>query len=392
MKTKHSAKVSFTLFTILLLCGFAEAGDGRCDVPDVGTLSPHEYKTKISLTHIWQGAKGGLNTKNADRMVGLYDFDLYYLLSADKAENHEGDYILIAASLQPSFGYGLSGSKVGSFFEINDAAKGDHILIDKLYVQFTVLDRLFTFDIGKIEIKDLFDSSAVAHCEKSQFFAEPFVHNLAVPWPKHGLGIRVLYEPSDFWYIQAAIGDAQADKRETGFRTTFHDEDYFFSVAEVGVRPNLLNLPGTYRFLIWYDPQDKSYLDGSGHSKRDDLGFALSFDQKITSKTTAFFRYGWADDKVNELEDFISVGGQIEGLIEGRDKDTFAVAYARGGRSAGGLSSQDARQIDLVEAYYRIKVNDNLSITPSVQFVMNPGGLKGESAATVFGVRSRYKF
>lgn len=392
MNMKRDVLKAVLVLITLLHCNSVFAQDYLCDVPDVGTIASGEFKTKFSLTHIWQGAVGGVNTKNADRIVGLYDFDLYYLLTAEQAQNQNGDYTLLAVSLQPSFGHGLSKSKVGSFFEINDAAKGDNVLIDKLYVQFTALNRLLTFDIGKIEIKDLFDSSAVAHCEKSQFFAEPLVHNLAIPFPQHGLGVRAMWKPSESLYVQAAIGDAQADKRETGFRTTFHGEDYFFSVAEAGLRPNLLNLPGTYRFIIWYDPQDKSYLDGSGRSKRDDLGFAMSFDQKINQKTTAFFRYGWADGRINEVEDFISFGGQIEGLIEGREKDVLAAAYVYGLRSPYGLSTGDERQIDLIEAYYAVEINENLIITPNIQFVMEPGGLKSESPATVFGLRCRVKF
>jgi len=380
------------VLVISLLIDSALAEGDFCDVPDLGIMAPNEFKYKGSLTHTWQGAWGGVNTKNADRITGLYDFDLHYLLWAEEDENKLGDYILLVCSFQSSFGYGLSGSKLGSFFEMNDAAKGDNIVIDKAYVQFTSLDRALTLDVGKIEIKDLFDSSAVAHCEKSQFFAEPLVHNLAVPWPSHGLGIRAKWEPTESWYVQAAIGDAQADKRETGFRTTFHDEDYFFSIAEVGIRPNILDMPGTYRFMIWYDPQDKSHLDGSSKSKRDDLGFAVSFDQKLSQKTTGFFRYGWADDKVNELEDFVSFGGQIEGLIEGREDDIFAAAYVYGLRSPQGLTGDDERRIDLLETYYKIKVNDNVAITPNIQLVMDPGGVTSESPATVFGLRCRVKF
>lgn len=386
-------KKTLLVLLVCLWCGHARAEMYYCDIEDVGKLAPGEFKTKTSLIHIWQGVVGGVNTKNADRITGLYDFDLYYLLSAEETENYDGDYTMVVVSVQSSFGSGITDSKVRSFFNLNDGAKGDeNLLIDKLYIEFTALDRSLTFDVGKIELAGLFDSSAVAYCEKSQFIAEPLVHNAAIPFPKHGLGARILWEPSDFWYAQAAIGDAQADKRETGLRTTFHDEDYFFGVAEIGIRPNILNMPGTYRFIMWYDPQDKSYLDGSGHSKRGDLGFALSLDQKITKKTTAFFRYGWADDKVNEVEDFVSFGGQIEGLIKGRDKDVLAAAYVFGLRSPNGLSSEDEREIDLIETYYSIKINDNLIITPNIQFVMDPGGLKSESPAVVFGLRCRVKF
>ena len=39
-----------------------------------------------------------------------------------------------------------------------------------------------------------------------------------------------------------------------------------------------------------------------------------------------------------------------------------------------------------------MKNSDSISITPNVQFVMDPGGAKSESPATVFGLRCRIKF
>jgi porin len=316
-----------------------------------------------------------------------------YLFAAEEAKDNLGDYMMLAVSAQSSFGNGVSDSKVGSFFNLNEGVKGYYsIIVDKLFVEITARDRLFTFNIGKIDLIDYFDHSAVANEFKDQFFAYPLVQTDNIPFPCKGLGIRAQYDPTPFWYAEAAIGDAQADSRETGFNTTFGGEDYFFSIGEIGIRPNFFNKAGTYRFMLWYDPQDKPYLDGSSHVKRDDLGFAMSFDQKLTDKVTGFFRYGWADGKVNEEEDFISFGGQIEGLIEGRKNDVFAVGYAHGVRSHDGLSSGDARDINLIEAYYRIQVNDNIQISPDIQWVTHPGGLEKESPAVVFGLRLRVKF
>ena len=266
----------------------ANAADVTCEITDYGCLSPHQYKTKFSLTHYWQGAVGGNNSKNADRMAGLYDFDLCYLLSAEQLNRDMGDYSIIAVSTQTSFGNGID-SKVGSIFDLNDGAKGDNdFFVDKLFAEFTVLDRLFTFDIGKIDMIDFFDRNAVANEYKDQFFAYPLVQTENIPFPSKGLGIRLQFTPSDFFYCQAAVADAQAAKRETGFRTTFRDEDYLFSVFELGIRPNLFGMPGTYRFMLWYDPQDKTYLDGTGRQKRDDLGFAVSFDQKLSDRFTPY--------------------------------------------------------------------------------------------------------
>ncbi len=378
------------VLTILIANTWAESN--ACEIPDVGVLSPGQIKPKFSLTHYWQRAENGVDEKHPSRFAGLYDFDLYYLIDAETDDSRNGDYALLGISIQTSFGHGIE-RKVGTFYDLNDGAKGDNdLFIDKLFIEFTSLDRLLTFNIGKLDMIDYFDHSAVANEYKTQFFAYPLVQNQAIPFPSKGLGFRALIEPSRFWYVQAAIVDARANKRETGFRTTFYDEDDYFSVLEAGIRPRFGDLEGNYRITGWYDPQDKEYLDGSGRHKRDDWGVGLSLDQQVTKKTTLFFRYGWADDKVNGIEDFISFGFELKGLIEGRDRDIFAVGYANGLRSPDNLGPLDERELDLIELYYRIQVNDHLHISPNVQFVMDPGNSTKESPATVFGLRCRYTF
>lgn len=364
-----------------------------CDVPDIGTISPGDYKTSLSLTHYWQGSFGGVNDKNSDRISGLYDFDICYLLGAKKHSEGLGDYALLEISTQSSFGHGVTDSKVGSFFNLNEGVKGDYaFIIDKLFVEFTSFDRLLTIDIGKIDSIDYFDHSAVANEYKDQFYAYPLVQTDNIPFPSKGLGVRVQYDPSPFWYAEAYIGDAKASSRETGFNTTFGDDPEYFSIGEIGIRPGFSEKRGTYRFMLWHESEDKAYLDGSSKTKRNNTGIAVSFDQQLTEKLTGFFRYGWAGDKVNEEKNFCSYGGEIVGLFESRKNDVFGIGYAHGLRSYEGLPSTDAREIDLIETYYKIKINKNMEISPDIQVVMHPGGLKSESPAIVFGLRSRMKF
>ena len=249
---ENIARIGSCVLAVLWPCSAVQAEDDICHIDDLGDLTPGELKTKISLMHIWQGAVGGVNTKNADRITSLYDLDFYYLIHGEKTKDRNGDYALLAVSTQAAFGRGINDSKVGSFFEINENAKGDIGLIaDKVFVEFTAFDRVLKFNVGKMDLLDYFDCSAVASDEKEQFIAYPFYHNPAIPFPGKGLAVRAFWQTGDFWYAQAAVADAQGDKRETGFNTAFHDEDYFFSVAEVGIRPNLFHKSGTYRFLTW---------------------------------------------------------------------------------------------------------------------------------------------
>ena len=382
-----------TVLAVAFLCNFVYAEKNMCDVPDVGTISPGDFKIKFGLTNYWQGSIKGINTKNSDRINGLYDLDICYLLAAKEHSEGLGDYALLEISTQSSFGHGVTDSKVGSFFNLNEGVKGDYgFIVDKLFVEFTGYDRLVTFNIGKIDLIDYFDHSAAANEYKDQFFAYPLVQTDNIPFPSKGLGIRAQYDPSPFWYAEVGIGDAKASSRETGFNTTFGEDPEYFSIGEIGIRPRFGDKDGTYRFMVWHQSEDKSYLDGSGKTQQNDTGLAVSFDQKFTEKVTGFFRYGWADDKVNEEKDFYSYGGQIVGLFEGRKNDVLGFGYAHALRSYEGLSSTNAREIDLIETYYNIKVSKNLEISPDIQVVTHPGGLRSETPATIFGLRCRMKF
>ena len=334
-------------------------------------LADKGIELELGLTQIYQqNVRGGISThRRAGRFSGSYDLEL----SADlrKLLGIEGASLYMKT--EGSYSNGINASSVGSFFGVNDDAAGNRSMdVTELWYEQAMFDDTFRVRVGKMDLTGgfqhrgcpvAFDCSAYANDETTQFLNSALVNNPTIPFPEYGLGVAVHYSPAESWYVSAAVADDQADVRETGFRTTFHDEDYFFGIAEVGFRPNLFNKDGTYRFMLWYDPQDKAFLDGSSRTERDDIGFAMSFDQQLTDKITGFFRYGWADDKVNEEEDFISFGAQIKGPSEARPDDIFAVGYAHGVRSTDGLSTGDAREIDLIEAYYRVIVNDNFEIT-----------------------------
>jgi carbohydrate-selective porin OprB len=371
---------------ICLFSASAYAQKNLCDLPDIGTMEPNQLKVEASILHVYQSAWGGENTHNANGINGMYDLDLYYLLFADETENHKGDYTLLYFSSQASFDESIS-ERIGSIFNLNESAKGNNTpFIDKLFVENTFWERALTVDIGKIDLVDFFDTSAAANCEKRQFLASPFVNNSAIPFPQKGLGTRVMFSPSDFWYAEAAIADAQANKRTAGFDTTFGSDSDLFTIGEIGIRPKFFNMPGTYRVMGWYDPKE-----GDETTSVDD-GVAISFDQKLTDKFTGFVRYGWTANSVNEFDDFVSFGGSFERLFEGRDNDVLGIAYCMGVRNPNDLTNEDVRQINLAEAYYNIQISKNVHITPDIQLVMNPGGLENESPAVVFGLRGRITF
>jgi porin len=198
------------------------------------------------------------------------------------------------------------------------------------------------------------------------------------------------------------VADAQAQDAEMGFNTAFHGPDDFFSIYETGLTPRFDSangpLQGAYRAGFWYDPRRKERFD-DGTTKRDDLGFYLSFDQLLLKKNNvaddsqglgAFARFGLADGEVNNVPWFWSLGAQYKGLVPSRDKDVVALGVARGilSRDAGFSASNETA----LELYYNAAVTPWMGVSPSIQYIFNPGGDGHAGDAVVVGLRLQIAF
>lgn len=107
-------------------------------------------------------------------------------------------------------------------------------------------------------------------------------------------------------------------------------------------------------------------------------------------------KYGLADQAVNAVRMFWSAGAQYQGLIPGRDNDVLGVGLARGrvtdsDDGAGAKVFTRAHEM-VVEAYYNIQAAPWLNVSPSVQYVADPGAQRGARDAVIVGVRVQMAF
>jgi carbohydrate-selective porin OprB len=259
------------------------------------------------------------------------------------------------------------------------------IYVSHLLLEQKLWDDKLTFWLGKLDIDDYFDTNAAGSWN---FLSYSLARNPTVPCPWHAVGAVARYEPTEWLYVQAGAVDAKGSVTETGLNTAFHDEDYFFSMYEFGLRLRPGGRRGYYRFLVWYDPQPVARINGTG-SKRDDVGFALSFDQQLTDGITAFFRYGFAHEEVRETTSFWSLGFTWTGPIPQRSEDVLAFGVgqaimSRDSRRAGNVS---ASAETLFELYYDIKISEWCRLTPDLQVILNPGANTGNDVAVLLGLK-----
>jgi porin len=371
---------------------------------------------EISLTNIYQqNVHGGLSThRRAGRIAGSYDVelaaDLERLLGLDRAR------LLVHVEGWWPKSAGIDGPSVGSVFGVNtDALPADSIVVTELWYEQAMFDDTFLLRVGKIDITGgfecigcpvAFDTSLFANDETTQFLNSAFVNNPTIPFPDYAyaVGVAGYYNPLEWWYASAGAFDAQSDVRETGLRTAFYREDYFFYIFETGVTVYLPSadgpLLGAYRVGFWNDPQPKGNSD-SVRNYRDDVGFYVSCDQMLLREHAApedlqglgtFFRYGYRDGKKNDVTHFWSVGFQYQGLLDGRDEDVLGAGFAQGFFSDEASTTYPEDFESAVELYYNLRINRYVHLSPDVQYIANPGGAAGVSDATILGMRLQMLF
>jgi porin len=380
-------------------------GGARTDLENLG-LSFNLYYN----AHYGANAHGGLDTNNAHRTSGSYDFIVTF--DFDKMGLIPGGKLLAFAQGFYSDSKNVN-RKVGALGEPFDDADGTRaIYIDQLWYQQSFLDKKVQLRFGYLDQQGIIDRNAYANSEDKQFLNTFLDNNNAILPMTIGLGASLFVDPADWlgFVIGAADGDARTF--HPGLDTAFHDGADFFGYFETDFKIKLPSrngpLPGTYRFGLVYDPRAKQVIENSLGGRRrpkfetGDLAFYLNFDQMLyrekrqdTQGLGLFFRYGRRDDgDVNRISDFWSLGLQYEGLIPGRDEDVagFGVYSAHSShRYRREVNSEFLRETGY-ELYYRIQVTRWLQLTPDLQYIARPGALSSTDDAFVVGLRARVTF
>ena len=355
-------------------------------------LADSGIEAGFGMTNVYQtNVKGGTSTHaRRGRYSGSYDLELSADLQKLLGFETGSIYLLVEGGWPDA--EGIDALSVGSAFGVNaDAIGNETMLVKELYYQGPVFSDNLTLMIGKIDFTGVFDASAYADCECTQFLNAAFVDDPTIPFPDYSLGVVLNWDITDSWYLTGGVADAQANGRETGFRTAFHDEDYFFYALETGITAG----NGTYRLGLWNDPQPKG-----SDNKRDDVGVYTSCDWMLHKESSdpedspglgGFFRYGYAPSKKNDITNFFSLGLQYQGLFDGRDDDVFGVGYGRGFFS--NTAADYTKDYESVcEAYYNAQITPWFVFGPSIQYVANPGGSNTAKDAVVFGLRAQMTF
>ncbi|MBS1259434.1 MAG: hypothetical protein MAG551_02504 [Candidatus Scalindua arabica] len=153
--------------------------------------------------------------------------------------------------------------------------------------------------------------------------------------------------------------------------------DGIYGIAEIGYRSHLFfQQEGNYR--LWGKTKGGT---------EDNNGFGVSIDQNLSTRLTAFGRYGANESEDNDasIESAWSAGLRLRSLFFSRVNDEVAIAF-------GMLDIVDGDEESAAEVYYKFQVNDRFAVTPSFQAVFDPAGKGSNDTAAVIGIRTQVEF
>ncbi len=243
-----------------------------------------------------------------------------------------------------------------------------------------------------------FDQNAVAGDETLQFLNLAFVHNpmldaggdIGVDATGFAPGLRVaLFNASDAlnsWRLSLGLFGPNNTSTPMVMLQAEMAHDFFSG------------FPGNYRVYLWNNPQ-ALHFDPEFSGPQNHSGWGLSMDQRVTQGVTVFGRYGQQSVGQVRFDRALTLGSELGGAMWGRVEDSLGVGLGwlrtsdayRDFAAASGAGSVGAME-RITEVYYRFKLGKQFELTPSFQWIANPGGSLGNPDVRVLGIRSQFVY
>jgi high affinity Mn2+ porin len=258
--------------------------------------------------------------------------------------------------------------------------------------------------LGKLDLFGLFDQNAVAADEGAQFLNNVFVHNplldsggdIAADAYGFAPGLRLAYfnegEDASWGASLGLFGAGEGAAFNGGLGRSLVIGQLEYSPRQINGEPR-----GTYRLYAWTNGQT---TDLAGAPQRHS-GYGLSIDQKVGAAWNLFARWGHRTSGDGNFDRALTLGFEHGGRAWGRGNDAVGLAAgwvktsgawrsATADGTLAGYSASGGEQI--VEAYYRLKLNEHFELSPDFQWIRRPGGDASAPSIKLYGVRAAVGF
>ena len=256
-------------------------------------------------------------------------------------------------------------------------------ILTTLYWQQSFRNNRFAFIAGIVDVTDYVAVYGLVN-PWADFSNLVFSTDPTIPAPNQGLGAAVRGSIGKNFYLLAGLADANGDPGDPldSFDSFFTTHEYFKHVEFGWISSWENRFSDNVHLTLWQVDERKAA------GVPDGWGAAFSFSRKINDRWIPFVRAGYAEDGGALLERSLSAG---IGYFRQTHSDVFGVGlnWGRPPSQPKGPRLDDQYS---VEVFYNMQIFQHTSITPNIQWIIDPALNPEEDSLWVFGLRARVSF
>ncbi len=346
---------------------------------------------------VFQNVRGGANTADMDFM---HVESLNFTFDTEKLFGLKGGTFFI--DLQHIGGDNPS-NNIGDWQWVSNIAGDRRDQVAEFWYEQKLMDDKVRIKLGKIDATYEFDVSDVAGSFLNASSGLSPTTAGFTTYPDPAFGIVGEYVPCDAFYVRGGVFDGAGQEGKTlgddGARTLFSGPADLFFIAEIGSNWTLHDLPGKAAIGVTYHNGTFDRFDGGTEDGAASVYLVAehmlnkedSEDEEDEQGLSVFVRAGLTDGDTQDVTYHLGGGVVAVGLIDGREDDSTGVALNLVGFSNESAANFGGDELN-IELYYQIQVTDYFSITPDVQYIVNPSGDDSLDDALALGMRFTLEF
>lgn len=379
----RSAKQRVAASQIRRAHNFTSLGDEYADFKD---YLQKEYGLSYALDISFMPQYGAPNgKKNAFQTI------VYPSLTWETFNNEYGSGTLnVAYNMARYSGRSAEkiGSRIGAVTGINDYTSLSNSF-DELYYSYQLPGKWnwLSVALGQFPLYN-FDGTAYDSNQQENFVNYALAQNASSTYPTASMGGYIQIAPNDEWTFAAGAQDAHnIDGDGLSTSKLFKRHAHYTTFASLSYTPTIKGLgSGQYSVLLYNQP----WVDVQNQTTN---GWSLNASQNIGEKFAVFGRINGVSGSVAEIDQSYVLGAVYNNPLDRNPLDQigFAAAYNKVNETAVGEPLRHKAET-VLEAYWAWGISKWMTITPDIQFYINPALNQKSDNATVMTLRASVFF
>lgn len=275
-------------------------------------------------------------------------------------------------------------NRLGVFSSVNDYPSNGNYF-DELSYTHTFVGALknVAVTLGQFPLYN-FDGTDYDSNQQVNFLNFALSQNASEVYPTASLGGFITWTPNTEWSLSAGVQNANNVSGET-ISWSKWKKGKMTPFASLMWSPTFNGLAGEYSVMSYYQPS----VSGQPESSR---GWSLNMQQFVTNKVALFARVNGVNKSENSIKQSYVLGSVVNNPMDRNSLDQAGVAVAMNklNKSVNGTGTRSWETV--LETYMAFGISSFATLTPDVQFYINPGATTKHDTATVVSLRATLMF